>query len=122
MFEIFFAVFVIFFFCIGLGEFLHILRLSIFSSKREEQNILVSVLKEKTAIMQAEKIIEKYRWYGMSYANKIVFVCDGLCQQTFEKILEIIGKEKNVFFCDKQEFIQWISSLNEEENGQSGKV
>ena len=119
MFEIFFAVFVIFFFCIGLGEFLHILRLSIFSSKREEQNILVSVLKEKTAIKQAEKIIEKYRWYGMSYANKIVFVCDGLCQQTFEKILEIIGKEKNVFSCDKQEFIQWISSLNEEENGQS---
>ena len=122
MFEIFFAVFVIFFFCIGLGEFLHILRLSIFFSKLEEQNILVSVLKEKTAIKQAEKIIEKYRWYGMSYANKIVFVCDGLRQQTFEKILEIIGKEKNIFSCDKQEFIQWISSLNEEENGQSGKV
>jgi len=122
MFEIIFAVFVIFFFCLGLGDFLHILRLLILSSKQEGQNILVSFLKEKTSIKQTRKIIEKYRWYGTAYADKIVFVYDNLSVKTIGAISGITGKEQNVFYCNKQEFIHLISRLNEEENEQSGTV
>lgn len=122
MFEIIFIVFVLFFFAWGLGEFIHNLKLFVFRKKPQGKNLVISLLFESTAKKQVNYILEKYRWNGHSYADKIIFIGEHLSEEICAFCNDVCKSDDNIFFCDKTTFLHIIDSFYEEDYGKSGRT
>ncbi len=84
---------IIFVFAIfGLSEFLHILKLYFIFPKRKMYSHLVINLQNNTAEKQLLYAYEQYTWHGEGYADFLVFNCDNLSDEVYERCRVIANK------------------------------
>lgn len=76
----------------GFSEFLHILKLYIVFPKAKTDSKLVVRLKNDTAEKQTLHTCEQFCWYGKRFASDIVFECDELKAQVYERCRRIALK------------------------------
>lgn len=120
LFEFIFAVFVSFFFALGLSEVLHGIKLLLYKRRGKRKNIILTFLSEDDAKKQLNYTLEKYRWNGKDYADSIVFLSDSLDAETSEYCVEAVKQYKNIYICSRSTLLQIIDGLKEDKNGKSG--
>lgn len=102
MFELIFAVVVVFFAIFGLTETLHILKMFLLKPKKQPKRYLICEVDEGDKRKQILSVAENFRWYGKSIADCAVFLSDDFGEETKE-LINYLSKNEKIFFCDKAE-------------------
>lgn len=102
MFELIFAVAVVFFAIFGLTETLHILKMFLLKPKKQPKRYLVCEVDEENKRKQILSVAENFRWYGKGVADCLVFLSDDFGDEN-EELCNYLSKNEKIFFCDKRE-------------------
>lgn len=99
--------YILLFFCLiptmlGLAELLHYLKSYILSPKKRIPSYLLVNLVNTSPQLQLSLVIEKYRWQGHRYAEKIIAVYSNMDLDDLEECKQI-AFEYNITICSKEE-------------------
>ncbi len=76
----------------GLSEFLHMLKLFIIFPKAKIKSQLIIKLKNETAEKDVVYICEQFCWYGKKFADTLIFNCEELTCDIYERCKKITEK------------------------------
>lgn len=92
--------------CIGASCLLGHLWVLLNKPKNRDMANCIIVLNGNDDLLQIQYYIEKYKWFGSDFADKIVFVCN---EETRKKYLSEWQEYENIYFCTMSQIIEKIS-------------
>ena len=101
----------LFFAVLGAGTLTARLWLLLVRPTKREKTFTVMRLKEEEKEENFIYIFEKYRWYGKSYSDYLIFLCDS---SPGEKITSFINAHDNIICCKENQVAGIIKKLTEE--------
>lgn len=94
---------------LGLAELLHIAKIHILSPKKRLPTYILVDLGDGAPQLQLSLIVEKFRWLGKRYAERIIAVYSDISEKDLYEC-EKIAEEYNIILCSPENLYYVFSS------------
>lgn len=93
------AIFVVVFSAIGIADLMHRVYIRFIAPSCVSRYVLLP-LKDGDDVSAVSAVLDELRWYGRQYADRVICVDTGLCDETREIISRMAENDENLIFCE----------------------
>lgn len=109
MIEAILIVVIVFLSVVGIGELMHRIWMAVIKPNKAK-NILITALTDDCAVEQVQAALEEVRWLGKGYAQVVIGVDFGLCNEILFRCRKLQEENTDLVICSVEELPEIIKA------------